>query len=197
MIENFITTRSGIQFSFDEQDSPIEIKDIAHALSHICRFNGHTKEFYCVADHCVRMFDIAKESVSQDQSFLRAVLLHDATEAYLGDVTRPLKNRLDAYKDLEYRLARRIERAFDLPFKALEDPEIKQLDQRMLATEAFHMLDISPSGRGGAWCGGAEPFYSLMRAGSFKTRTPMQARVSFLARYVTTCLPAQPEPVPC
>jgi hypothetical protein len=82
-----ITTYSGKRFSLDEANPEnIEIVDIAHSLSMICRFNGHTQEFYSVAEHCVHM----ARRLTDRKTALYA-LLHDAGEAYYGDVTTPLK----------------------------------------------------------------------------------------------------------
>jgi 5'-deoxynucleotidase YfbR-like HD superfamily hydrolase len=73
--------------------SPI---DIAHALSLLCRFNGHTSQLYSVAHHSLLVADLVP---AEDQL---AALLHDATEAYLGDMTRPLKAALPEYKAVEH-----------------------------------------------------------------------------------------------
>jgi uncharacterized protein len=71
------------------------IEDIAHALANICRWTGHTSRFYSVAEHCTRAAAIAPPECKLH------VLMHDAAEAYLGDVATPLKNLLPRYRDME------------------------------------------------------------------------------------------------
>ena len=78
----------------------IDITDIAHALSMLCRANGHFKSFYSVGQHCI---NCAKEAKARGYSeFVQlACLLHDASEAYLSDVTRPVKQELPRYLEIE------------------------------------------------------------------------------------------------
>lgn len=71
------------------------IEDIAHALANICRWTGHTSRFYSVAEHCIRAAAIAPPECKLH------VLMHDATEAYLGDVATPLKQLLPEYSRIE------------------------------------------------------------------------------------------------
>lgn len=75
----------------------IDPRDIAHALGQICRFGGHTSKFYSVAQHSCIVADLVPEEHKL------AALLHDATEAYCGDVVQPLKQVLPAYRDIEQR----------------------------------------------------------------------------------------------
>lgn len=75
----------------------VNITDIAHALSQICRFGGHTDRYYSVAEHSVLVSYLCPEE------YALLGLMHDATEAYVGDVIRPLKRDLVGYADIEAR----------------------------------------------------------------------------------------------
>ncbi|MGQ4893501.1 MAG: hypothetical protein ACP6IQ_02625 [Candidatus Njordarchaeia archaeon] len=72
----------------------IEIIDIAHALSMQCRFNGHISKFYSVAEHCVKATELLEKIGYNNQTKLH-MLLHDAAEAYIGDIPKPYKDMLD------------------------------------------------------------------------------------------------------
>jgi len=81
----------------------IRIRDIAHALSLMCRANGHFPHFYSVAQHCVNCVKEAKARGYSERVQL-GCLLHDASEAYLSDITRPVKEWLPYYRKVERRL---------------------------------------------------------------------------------------------
>ena len=78
----------------------IDIADIAHSLSMLCRANGHFESFYSVGQHCI---NCAREAIARGYSrkVQLACLLHDASEAYLSDVTRPVKQEIPRYKEIE------------------------------------------------------------------------------------------------
>ncbi len=99
--DDFITTASGMRFTpFAPRAEQIRIADIAHALSNLCRANGHCRYFYSVAQHSV---NCAREAAVRGYSrrVQLACLLHDASEAYLSDITRPVKRNMPAYLDFE------------------------------------------------------------------------------------------------
>jgi hypothetical protein len=110
----------------------IDPVDIAHALSLLCRYGGHVDRFYSVAEHCVLM----SNAVAPEHAL--AALLHDATEAYVCDVPRPLKAYLDAYRAIEDQVWAAIAIRFGL---ALELPaEVKQADTRILLNERAALM---------------------------------------------------------
>ena len=127
----------------------VDIEDIAHALSHLCRFGGHSKEFYSVAQHSMYVADAISTSprLSLDdhvtQSRLRfPALLHDASEAYVGDMIRPIKTSDVFYNDLESHWVKAIDKAFDMNGELVKpDPRIKEADVRMLITECRDLID--------------------------------------------------------
>lgn len=95
-----ITTYSGRQFFINRATvDDIYIEDIAHGLSNVCRYVGQCKTFYSVAEHSVRM---AEMSWGTPMKLL--ALLHDAAEAYLGDVSTEVKHCLPTYMEMETRL---------------------------------------------------------------------------------------------
>lgn len=111
------------------------IEDIAHALSNQCRFSGHTREFYSVAQHAYIVSHIVPDELSFDG------LMHDAAEAYLQDMAKPLKNdeRLgSAYRGAEHRIEKIIGQVFGVQFPLAS--EVKTADVIALVTEARDLM---------------------------------------------------------
>jgi hypothetical protein len=128
-----ILTAAGHYFNFvDLKDNVVSLYDIAQALSHICRFTGHTREFYSVAQHSV----LVSRIVSPKHA--RIALYHDAAEAYLGDVSRPLKSLLPDYQAIERRVQADILKKLGLPEEIPE--EVKKADRILLATEQRDLM---------------------------------------------------------
>lgn len=89
-MNHWIQTHTGKRFEFiDPQPDHICIDDIAHALSNKCRFNGHTKEFYSVAQHSIL---VSEQCETDDIRIKMLALLHDAAEAYMPDFAAPIKD---------------------------------------------------------------------------------------------------------
>lgn len=129
-----ICTRMGDYFNFvDPRPEQVNIVDIAWGLAHTCRFGGHTTSFYSVAQHCVLAAELAR-AAGASLAVQRDVLMHDASEAYTGDMVRPLKNLLPEFRAIEKRIERVIEDRFGLTCEANKD-DIKVLDLIMLKTE--------------------------------------------------------------
>lgn len=123
-----IRTVSGIYMNvFQPTIDMICIEDIAHALSMQCRFGGHLPVFYSVAQHSVMVSLLVSE-----ESAL-AALLHDASEAYLLDVPRPIKQKLTNYKAIEETLMHLIAEKFGFEYPLSED--VKSKDELMLERE--------------------------------------------------------------
>lgn len=130
-MENWIETASGLKYHFlNPQPNEIDITDIAMALANKCRFSGHT-QFFSVAEHSVCV------AYRLPGSLRLAGLLHDAAEAYLGDIPSPLKACLPDYKALETVNEQAIAAKYDVD---LAIPEIKDADRRALYTEAHFLI---------------------------------------------------------
>ena len=137
---SYITTVTGIHFyPLNPNPKDIDIEDIAHALSLICRANGHFRHFYSVAQHCIAC---AVEAIERGYSpeVILGCLLHDASEAYLCDVTRPVKKHIPQYLQAEEKLQEVIWKRFI--GRELTDAEKKlifEIDDDILSME-FHLL---------------------------------------------------------
>ena len=117
----------GVFDPFNPRMDRIRIEDIAHALSMLCRFNGHCRRFYSVAEHSVLVAERCRVDLQLDG------LLHDAVEAYLGDLPRPIKRAFPEFLKAERRLQAEIYRKFNL---SLEMPdEVRIADDEMLRIE--------------------------------------------------------------
>lgn len=130
-----IMLRSGGWFDFlDPWNSPFTIEDIAHGLAHVCRYAGQCDGFYSVAEHSLLVADVTMEHPLE-------ALLHDAAEAFMGDITRPLKQLLPEYKRIEAGVESAILERLGL------DPQmpkaVKAADLQVLAAE---QLQIMPPG---------------------------------------------------
>lgn len=127
-----ILTCEGIYFNFLHPREGISIEAIARGLSNICRFNGQTERFYSVAEHSVWVSRLVAPE------YAAAALMHDAAEAFIGDVTKPLKNLLADYQAVEERVEQAVWHAFGLP--AALHPTIKTADRQMLWIEQRQIM---------------------------------------------------------
>lgn len=119
---------------FDPDPAQLDPGDIALALSNVCRFGGHCRPFYSVAQHSVIVSELV-EARGGDVEDVFAALMHDATEAYLGDMPHPIKHRSPlgaAFREAEAALEAVLRERFSI--KA-DVPEIKRVDRALLATE--------------------------------------------------------------
>lgn len=132
-LSEYITTYTGKHFKPTEPDpNLIRIEDIAHALSLMCRGNGHVKTFWSVGEHCICC---AKEAAARGLSerIILACLLHDASESYMSDVPRPFKKELPVYQDWEDRLLSMIyEKFLGSDLTAEEQAQLKEIDDDLL-----------------------------------------------------------------
>ena len=164
---DWIQTYSGRQFfPLEPRIEDVDIRDIAHALSLLCRFNGHSRVFYSVAEHSVRVSRALAGPVAAWG------LLHDAAEAYLSDIPTPIKRRLPEFGAAEDRLLRVIVESFGLSWPM--PPDVDEADRRALATEARDLMDLPPRD----WGLDALPFAEAIRPWS-----PVEAEDAFLLAF--------------
>jgi hypothetical protein len=135
---NWMQTFTGRQFwPLDPKVEEIFIEDIANSLSKQCRYAGHCREFYSVAEHSVYV----SHCVSPELAF--CALMHDATEAYVVDVPRPLKPWLKEYKEIEDRVWLAVAERFGLP-KDMPH-EVHEADTAVLLAEKEQIMGPSPA----------------------------------------------------
>lgn len=156
---NAMLVHSGILFDvFNPNPEDIRIIDISHALSNICRYGGHSPKFYSVAQHCV-LCSLQIGTPKEQMEFL----MHDASEAYLADMPRPIKRNLPEYIRVEDALLEVIFKHFGLTFPLTD--KVHQVDDAMLQFEYKSFYDDEESNP------------------NFVFWTPEEAKAKFLARY--------------
>ena len=166
-----ILTASGVGFDFLRPNPGlVDIQDIAHALANLCRFTGHTSTFYSVAQHSVGASHLVPGE------FALEALLHDASEAYLGDVSTPLKALLPEYRKVECGVQQAICRRFGV--QTAESGYVKEADMEMLRAERRILIPRNDA----IW-----PLSPIDNAGIghlvFPTWAPGQAEAEFLKRF--------------
>lgn len=168
-MKQYIQTFGGDPFWLDDpQNSEVRVETIAHALSQLCRFSGHTRHFYSVAQHSVMVAQLVPRDEALDG------LLHDAHEAFVGDVASPLKALLPDYQELERKVQTAVRRALGASTRMSRN--VYHADMRALATER---RDLMPNNDGPWPCLlGVEP-----RARKIRPWSPEQAKAAFLSTY--------------
>lgn len=158
-------------YLLDPKPSEIDLMDIAHGLSMLCRYNGQVKKFYSVAEHSVLL------SLSTPRHPAEA-LMHDASEAYLGDMIRPLKRAASMvpYRNAEDRVMRAIWQCFDLGERYELPNEVLANDARILVDERDQLMMPPP-----------QPWFNNERVEPLGVRIqawpPAEAKRQFLKRW--------------
>lgn len=120
----------------------IKIEDIAHSLSLMTRANGHFSHFYSVAQHSIHCYQEAKSRGYSERVQL-GCLLHDASEGYISDLTRPVKRNMPEYSVIEARLQSIIYDRFELgDLSDGEQKQIKDVDDTLLHYEFESLMEI-------------------------------------------------------
>jgi len=138
-----ILTHTRVMFDPVHPDAAlIDIRDIAHSLSMLCRANGHFPTFYSVGQHSINcMQEAAARGYSRRVQL--ACLLHDASEAYLADVTRPVKKELPRYLQIEAPLQNLIwEKFMGQPLSNEEYTQVFAIDDTILYYEFKELMEM-------------------------------------------------------
>lgn len=126
---------------FNPTPDTVCIEDVAHALSNLCRFGGHCKRFYSVAEHSVRGTEfIIDEYEDLDLAF--DFLMHDTSEYAFQDLVRPIKKQLPDYENAEHAMQKFLAGHFGFRYPFV--PLVHEIDNRMLVTEAVALLRDGP-----------------------------------------------------
>lgn len=171
---SFIETASGIAFyPYQPKTDQININDISHALSHLCRFGGHSKFFYSVAQHSILVSEYLKREGRSPLIQLYG-LLHDASEGYLVDLPSPLKKGMPDYVEIEKGLQMIIWDALGIPVPSDEiNKVIKDVDVLFQNYEANILLPVA------AW---ADKSVSIKQL-EIREEKMSDVRTKFLARF--------------
>jgi hypothetical protein len=168
---NWMQTVTGRAYwPLDPRPDEVFIEDIAHALAHTCRYGGHCSRFYSVAEHSW----LVSYLVPCHDAL--AALMHDATEAYVTDVPRPLKKNLTNFKDIEALNWHAIAERFDLPHELPQT--VHDADNAILFTEQRELMLPSPREDWGM--GLKPPYEARVRIQGY---SPDTARRIFLDRF--------------
>jgi len=170
MIADWMETYTGKKIYVDNPNpEDICIEDIAHALSLQCRFNGHCRQFYSIAEHSVLVSQYC-------YSYKLEGLLHDAAEAYIGDMVRPIKFLFPLFNEIERKILEAIDKKFDCsishpkPFGRIVD----EVDRRILTNEAHALFDDVSD-----WCISSNPLPDIV----INCWSPQVAEKEFLKQF--------------
>jgi hypothetical protein len=132
---DWMQMNSGLRYwPLDPRTGDFDINDIAHGLAYTCRWGGQSDKFYSVAEHSV----LVSRYVDAQHRF--PALMHDAAEAYIGDIPRPLKRILGGlYGHIEARTEEVIANTFGVPVQM--HPQIKAIDNRITVDERVSLFE--------------------------------------------------------
>lgn len=170
---DWIQLASGRRFwPLDPRAEEIDIEDVAHGLANCPRFRGMTREFYSVAQHSV----LVAQAVPPEDALWG--LLHDAAEAYLGDMARPLKIQpeMEPYRRAERRVMACVCERFGLP--PIEPATVRRADDRALAAEALDLFPTLDPAWSSKWPDGIDRLPEEVRPWR-----PVFARAAFLTLF--------------
>jgi hypothetical protein len=167
------TTHGNRFFPFDPKEEEIRITEIAHSLGNICRFVGHCKHFYSVAEHSIHVSKLVPKHLACP------ALLHDAAEAYMGDLSRPIKQYIPVFSDIEEKIMKAVYSKFGYDLSENEKEVIREADNRVLAHEARQIM------RGNTKDWNLDPMAEIYpEEVKIRFYSPDVSRVMFLKQYL-------------
>lgn len=171
-MSDYITTYTKVHFTpLSPRAEDVRIEDIAHALSLMTRANGHFPVFHSIAQHCIECCEEARLR-GEGRRVQLACLLHDAGEAYMADITRPIKCHLPTYREIEDGLLAVVYERFLGGITAAEAETVAAVDDALLYHEFLHFM-------------GEEvlPFQPITRVPSFDSVSFREAETRYLALF--------------
>jgi hypothetical protein len=163
-----ISTYSGEFFDFNHPENfKFDIETIAHALSNICRYGGHCDSFYSVAEHSVLVSQVVPTELAL------CGLLHDASEAFVGDMPSPLKAMCQSYRTIEERVHKAVAKEFQIPYP--HPAEVKVADKMLYKAER---LVLTPNVQDSVW----HVDVPVVKV-EINCYTPKKAKIVFLERF--------------
>lgn len=178
MTQHWFQTYTGHAFPlFDFKPADFIIEDIAHSLANLCRYNGHCKWHFSVAQHSIYVMECLKKVLHvESKKLLLTGLLHDAAESYTNDIVRPVKRHpiMRPYVDWQNHIDRGLAEQFDIPYPF--PTVIKRADNILLVTEK-EQITHQPSPR--PWTLVEEPWFEL----EIEQWSPEVAKERFLAAF--------------
>jgi hypothetical protein len=175
-VDSTIKTYTGRKVDLAKPDpGAVCIEDVAHALSMVCRYNGHCRSFYSVAEHSVNVEALAGEPCSQGVRL--ALLMHDAGEAFVGDVVAPLKILLPEYRTIEEGWERAVSERYEISRDAGTLQVVKRADIEMREVEKCALFPsvIDPHDK--------SPGFRAFLLDLVRCLSPAEAELRFLARF--------------
>lgn len=136
-------------YPLDPNAADVELVDVAHGLAFTCRYGGHTKRYYSVAEHCVLVSEVVEcdaRKAGMPPDFVKALaleaLLHDSAEAYIGDMVRPLKHQpqMAEFRRAEERIEECVRERFGIVSTEQSRKVIKIIDDRILVDEITALI---------------------------------------------------------
>jgi len=141
----WIQTCTGMKFHFTEVDQyPFDLEDFAQPLSLLCRFVGHISKFYSVGEHCIHVASLL-ESRGYNPQTVWFGLIHDAGEAFIGDISRPLKHLVeDTIRPIEEKILKGICVNYKVNYTNVDREAVHTADLDLCSTEALKLLPHDP-----------------------------------------------------